>query len=352
MAGLRFRKSLRLAPGVRLSVSKSGLGISAGVKGLRYSVHSSGRRTRSVSLPGTGISHVTTSGTATREPRGGSASAGALPLDAGGFDQTKLLPKPGFFARSAERRYYDGLVAYLSNDKPKALAAFEAALEQGAEATSAHLFAALSTDDVAPLIRHLELLVATDEAFPDRFRNKFLPPGRGELSLAVRVTELISARVPFDVTGATLMLAEGYQQSGRLEEAIGVVQQLHDAIPSDVAIRLSLADLLFADKDYEGVVEVAGGVENEDDLTASLVHLRALALIALGHRTAANESFKEALSKTAKRDPVLLSSIRYDRAVAYEQAGQKAKARADYERLYAVDPDYEDVRERLADLSH
>jgi hypothetical protein len=32
-----FRKSLRIAPGVRLNVSKSGLGISAGIKGLRVS---------------------------------------------------------------------------------------------------------------------------------------------------------------------------------------------------------------------------------------------------------------------------------------------------------------------------
>jgi tetratricopeptide (TPR) repeat protein len=78
--------------------------------------------------------------------------------------------------------------------------------------------------------------------------------------------------------------------------------------------------------------------------------MRAAALAALGHQTAAFDAFREALAKTAKRDPELLATVRYDRAQAYEQAGQKARARADYERLYAAAPDYRDVRDRLAAL--
>ena len=43
--GFRMRKSIKVAPGVRLSVSKTGVGASVGGRGGRYSVHSSGRRT-------------------------------------------------------------------------------------------------------------------------------------------------------------------------------------------------------------------------------------------------------------------------------------------------------------------
>lgn len=32
--GLRFRKSVKIAPGVRLNISKKSVGISAGVKGV------------------------------------------------------------------------------------------------------------------------------------------------------------------------------------------------------------------------------------------------------------------------------------------------------------------------------
>lgn len=52
--GVRFRRSIEIAPGVRLNVTKTGIGATFGGKGARYSVHSSGRRTVGVSVPGTG----------------------------------------------------------------------------------------------------------------------------------------------------------------------------------------------------------------------------------------------------------------------------------------------------------
>lgn len=58
--GLRFRKSVKIAPGVRLNISKKSVGISAGVKGYRKSINSSGRVTTSIGAPGTGVSYVKT----------------------------------------------------------------------------------------------------------------------------------------------------------------------------------------------------------------------------------------------------------------------------------------------------
>ena len=58
--GLRFRKSINLGKGVKLNISKESVGISAGVKGVRVSVNSKGRKTTSVSIPGTGLSYVST----------------------------------------------------------------------------------------------------------------------------------------------------------------------------------------------------------------------------------------------------------------------------------------------------
>lgn len=58
---VRFRKSFKVAPGLRVNVSSRGIGASAGVKGLRYSVNSRGQRRTTVSIPGTGISSTSTS---------------------------------------------------------------------------------------------------------------------------------------------------------------------------------------------------------------------------------------------------------------------------------------------------
>ena len=58
--GLRFRKSITILPGVKLNLGKTGVSVSAGVRGFRKTFHSSGKVTTSVGIPGTGISYVDT----------------------------------------------------------------------------------------------------------------------------------------------------------------------------------------------------------------------------------------------------------------------------------------------------
>jgi len=59
--GLNFRKSFKIAPGVRVNVGKKGVGLSVGGNGLRYSVNSSGRRTTTVGIPGSGLYYTSSS---------------------------------------------------------------------------------------------------------------------------------------------------------------------------------------------------------------------------------------------------------------------------------------------------
>lgn len=59
--GLRYRKSIKIAPGVRLNINKKSASVSVGGKGLRYTVNSNGRKTKTVGIPGTGLSYSETS---------------------------------------------------------------------------------------------------------------------------------------------------------------------------------------------------------------------------------------------------------------------------------------------------
>ncbi len=52
---IRFRKSMKIAPGVRVNLSKSGVSTSVGGRGARVNVSKRGTRT-TLSAPGTGLS--------------------------------------------------------------------------------------------------------------------------------------------------------------------------------------------------------------------------------------------------------------------------------------------------------
>lgn len=64
--GFRFRKSFKIAPGVRLNVGKKSASVSFGGKGVRHTISSTGRRTSSIGIPGSGLyytkSHYVKSG--------------------------------------------------------------------------------------------------------------------------------------------------------------------------------------------------------------------------------------------------------------------------------------------------
>lgn len=54
---LRFRKSVRLGNGARLNISKTGVSVSVGRPGARLTMHSNGKKTATVGLPGSGLSY-------------------------------------------------------------------------------------------------------------------------------------------------------------------------------------------------------------------------------------------------------------------------------------------------------
>lgn len=68
--GLRFRKSIKILPGVKLNLGKKSAGVSAGTTGARYSVNSSGRKTSTVGIPGTGLSYSKSSGGGKKSDKG------------------------------------------------------------------------------------------------------------------------------------------------------------------------------------------------------------------------------------------------------------------------------------------
>ena len=59
--GFRFRKSINVGKHFRINLSKKGIGYSYGVKGYRHTVSADGKEKDTFTIPGTGISHVSSS---------------------------------------------------------------------------------------------------------------------------------------------------------------------------------------------------------------------------------------------------------------------------------------------------
>jgi tetratricopeptide (TPR) repeat protein len=330
----RFRKSVKLAPGVRMNVGKRGLGLSVGARGARYSVNTSGRKTASVGLPGSGLSYRSEGGGSTGRPSRSAAVA------------APSAPKPGLMAPRYEKEFFKGIQAYLAGDEQGALTHLRAASEADDKERSVadDFFAGLIAAQLgehAVAVPHLEKVVASDHFLPDGLMDKYVPGGSVEIKLAAA----INASVPFGTVCAVLVLAEVYKSEGRTDEAIGLLQQLAEAAP-EPPVLLSLVEKLAEQKAWDEIVDAVAGIANQDDVTLAIRLYQAIALQWQQMDEAALEVYRDCL-RSKKRDPGLLKWARYDRGTLYLRLGKTSQGRKDLGVVYAEDPNYRDVRDLL-----
>lgn len=85
--GFRFRKSFKVAPGVKLNFNKKSTGVTLGDKGLHYTINSSGKSTMSAGIPGTGMYYTESSGGSGSVQNNGNSFTG-------GNDYSGMNPPP------------------------------------------------------------------------------------------------------------------------------------------------------------------------------------------------------------------------------------------------------------------
>lgn len=85
--GLHYRKSINLGGGFRINISKSGVGYSWGVKGYRITKTAKGTVRRTVSIPGTGLSHAEEN----RPRTSASSKSKSLPPDSNHYGAREIV---------------------------------------------------------------------------------------------------------------------------------------------------------------------------------------------------------------------------------------------------------------------
>lgn len=342
----RFRKSVNLGGGLRLNFSKTGVGLSAGIPGARYSVHSSGRTVRTVGLPGTGMYfrkdtyHKSPGLPGARASTGRSRPAPVPP-------PVTMYPKAHLLSPKEDKLFVKAVTAYMKGRHAEALTLFQDVSARDTEArhVGEELFAGLcliALDRAGEAIAPLETVLASSMNLPDPIMAKYGVQG----SIQAVLSPFTRVEVPITHLGAALLLAEVYEHQGEIQKGIDLLESL-GSLNGDPVFALPLAEMYGRLERWDDVIRVSEGfVENVDDLHLEILVRRAMALQESGTYEGALALLKEGL-RFRKRNPELLRLARYTRGRTYEAAGRPTQARREYERVYAEDGTFLDVATRL-----
>jgi len=345
--GFRFQKRISLGKLFRLNVSKTGVGASVGVQGLRLNTGPTGT-SFTVGIPGTGLSYTKQIGAGyglnfwTLFGGGGNSKAAAN--NAVATQTAPALPSPGMFASTEEKGLAKALEFYQANNLDEALRIFlDIATEPGAALLAADILSKRSSSDQRRALPLLESIAQSDAEYPSALMQKYLAGA----CIDIAITPTLTASVPVEGLAPVLLLTELYQTQGRMDEAIALLEEVESLAPEPV-LTLSLCELYAEAQAWDELIERASKVEVIDNVTLAIATMYARALLAKNMADAASTVLTKALRSKKDRSPELLREAAYWRAVAYETSGKRAQARKEFEKIYAEDPNFRDVGSRLA----
>jgi Protein of unknown function (DUF4236) len=246
---VRFSRSFKVAPGVRVRVNAKSTSVSLGGKGLRYTANSKGRRTTTASIRGTGLSVRHTSGTRRKTAAWPSTARSARPAAQPASPAARLsearsasrsVPRPGVLAPRGEKELYKTIQTLHSGSSAMAVAARcerIAAAHPGqriAALTLAGLLAMSHDRDMA--IRNLGPVLASGaEVADDQLLRRYSPVR----SLSIRAVEP-AATVPLSRDLVAMLLVQLHMAAGQLDWAQSAAAQVKDTTVAN-AMRLQLA---------------------------------------------------------------------------------------------------------------
>ena len=340
--GLRFRRTLKIAPGLRLNFNKNSVGLSIGPRGAKYTINSSGRRTASVGIPGSGLYYTESEGGGKRKPE---------PDPSIGYNnrgEEIHLDTPGLFAGRAETVFYEFADKYLSANNNISYEETKAAADQFkienpnlAPIIDYAMIAKTANYKAEDALAICERLYAIPDLLNDKIAKKYFDQFRVNIPIARGIT------YPTDYNDDYLpyTYSEILQALGHPEKALEVIQK----VPDSEYKRIAMADLHLALHMYVELIEETNDLENIDDESAILITFRAIAYRELKEFNLAIETFRLAIAKRSRsRD--ILEYARYERACTYAEMGKKAQAIKELNKLIASDYNNEEAKKKLEEL--
>ena len=372
--GFRFRRSMKILPGIRLTVGKSSVGISAGIPGARVSLNSSGRVTSSAGIPGSGL--YWTESKSLKKKRAKSKAPRTVASTrveetmvddeiyvedvyippAQALDAPVSLrrePAKSHIFSSKEEKALSGLFHDIYGDQaanPPALV-----FEKTRAVAQEHPELALAMQAVQVLhgstneALQKESFMLADQLWPQRdalFAHPLVQKYFPGITPGVMITPGIFANERYNLKALGLIYAEILQVQGNYAKALEVVEE----IDSDQMTAISVADLEIALLKFDDAIATTEDIENEDDATAMLLVLRGIAFREKGFFDASLECLKQSVAKRSRSEGILNRGL-WERSFTYERMGKIALAKKDLEKIMSREPSYSGLNERLSLLN-
>ncbi len=304
MGSFRLFRSKTIAPGVRVNLTKSGVGLSVGSKFFRVSQHSTGSSTRSVSVPGTGFQWR---------------------------DQRKHRPASSTRARPTRR------------SASPASTTQEAASTH--TSTTAMLRANANVNAIDPTVRAIHTAAANGDMWQAIGLFQQLPddnPARqsalvAALLLAVELhqPQLVARHIndhppPYDLDTATFV-------AGAV--AVPLTPGINVVMPSDMAVVYASVYALNRSGFYAQVTALYTSEDPNDDLAALFAVELARAFNGLGRFATAKETLAPVIRRT-RFDRTIRCAALEQRCVANMGLKDRTAAKRDVDRLADLAPTF------------
>ncbi len=139
------------------------------------------------------------------------------------------------------------------------------------------------------------------------------------------------------------MLGEYYVRRGNLEKGIEEFASLHKEHSKEAGVTLTYAELLATAKRYDEATALANELIKADASNVQAITLRSKIEAAQGKSAAAIETMKTA-AKAAPNDP----RVMFDLGLAYQNAGNSAQAKVEWQNALKIRPRMAEALEGLA----
>ncbi|NLG83378.1 MAG: DUF4236 domain-containing protein [Firmicutes bacterium] len=320
----RFRKSIRIAKGVRLNLSKGGVGLSIGGKGLRVGVGPRGVYT-SAGIPGTGLYSLNYLG---KGERRGAVRRVSEEASGPGGRNIELPPElaPSSASTALGCLWFLVSLVLLFVNLPLGVLAFIAQIAWAIKSVN------------SPTGRAKEYF---------RQGQRALQGGEWKKALEsfLRVLEFKP-----DIPSVHRTVAFLYLRLDKPEESLGYFTKYLDVHPEDIPARLGYALALERTGNYRKAIEVLQNLPPETRQELPVINILAHAFLGLGRPELALEVLEKGPLRSRRAMDEDMKLFRYLLGLTYKELGEPKKALKQFQKIYVEDADYENVKDILREL--